>query len=109
MWDKDKIEHESSLYNTQKITLTMAEKADTRRKSSSSLLTRCLLEEYARLENEAAACKTLYEKAYVGAYGSKDAAHLTQNLRDVLPRDSTVDLFSPRRREICQVFLSFFG
>lgn len=87
----------------------MAEKADTRRKSSSSLLTRCLLEEYARLENEAAACKTLYEKAYVGAYGSKDAAHLTQNLRDVLPRDSTVDLFSPRRREICQVFLSFFG
>jgi len=87
---------------------TMPEKADNRRKSSLSLLTRCLLEEYAKLETEAAACKTLYEKAYVGAYGSKDPL-LGQVLRDVLPRDSTVDLFSPHRRDICQAFVSFFG
>lgn len=86
----------------------MPEKADNRRKSSSSFLTRCLLDEYAKLETEAAACKTLYEKAYVGAYGSKDPL-LGQVLRDVLPRDSTIDLFSPRRRDICQAFVSFFG
>ena len=87
----------------------MAEKTDSRRRSSSSSLTRCLLEEYARLDNEAAAYKTRYEEAYVGAYVSKDAARLTQNLRDFLPRDSTLDLCSPCGREICQVFVSFFG
>lgn len=102
-------EQNSSLQSTNEDTAkTMPGKADNRKKSSSSFLTRCLLEEYAKLETEAAACKTLYEKAYVGAYGSKDPL-LSQVLRDVLPRDSTKDLFSPRRREICQAFVSFFG
>ncbi|KAJ7392391.1 hypothetical protein OS493_012053 [Desmophyllum pertusum] len=102
-------EQHSSLHNKYKETAqTMPEKAGNRRKSSTSFLTRCLLEEYAKLETEAAECKTLYEKAYIGAYGSKDPL-LSQVLRDVLPRDSAVDLFSPRRRDICQAFVSFFG
>lgn len=102
------VDRESLLY-TLKRKPTMAEKTDSRRRSSSSFLTRCLLEEYARLDNEAAAYKTRYEKAYIGAYGSKDAARLTQNIRDFLPRDSPLDLHSPCGREICQVFVSFFG
>ena len=84
------------------------ERVNNRRKSSSSLLTRYLLDEYAKMENEAAACKSLYEKAYIGAYGSKQPV-LGQTLRDVLPRDSAVDLFNPCRREICPAFVSFFG
>jgi len=79
-----------------------------RRKSSSSLLTRYLLNEYAKMENEAAVCKSLYEKAYIGAYGSKEPL-IGQALRDVLPRDSNVDLFNPCRRDICPAFVSFFG
>lgn len=84
------------------------ERVSNRRKSSSSLLTRYLLDEYAKMENEAAACKSLYEKAYIGAYGSKQPV-LGQTLRDVLPRDSAVDLFNPCRRDICPAFVSFFG
>ena len=87
---------------------TAMERLNNRRKSSSSLLTRHLLNEYAKMENEAAACKSLYEKAYIGAYGSKDPLH-SQVLRDVLPRDSTLDLFNPYRRDICPAFVSFFG
>lgn len=102
-------EQDSSLHNKDKRTAQiMPEKANSRRKSSSSFLTRSLLEEYSKLETEAAACKTLYEKACFGAYGSKDPL-LSQVLRDVLPRDSTADLFSPRKRDICQAFVSFFG
>lgn len=82
--------------------------ANQRRKSTSSLLTRYLLDEYAKKENEAAACKSLYEKAYIGAYGCKDPL-LGQVLRDVLPRDSAVDLFSPCRRDSCPAFVSFIG
>ena len=79
-----------------------------RRRSSCSLLTQYLLEEYAKRENEAAVCKTRYEKAYIGAYGSKQPL-LGQVLRDVLPRDSTTDLFRPWRRDSCPAFVSFFG
>lgn len=85
------------------------ERINNRRKSSSSLLTRHLLNEYAKMENEAAACKSLYEKAYIGAYGSRDPALHSQVLRDVLPRDSALDLFNPCRRDICPAFVSFFG
>lgn len=73
------------------------------RRSSCSLLTRYLLEEYAKRENEAAAFKSRYENAYIRAYGSH------QPLRDVLPRDSTVDIIRPGRRESCPAFVSFFG
>lgn len=86
----------------------MGSRVGRRRKSSSSLLTRYLLEEYAKRENEAAACKSLYEKAYIGAYGSKEPV-LSQVLHDVLPRDSTVYLFNPCGRDICPAFVSFFG
>ena len=79
-----------------------------RRRTSCSLLTRYLLEEYAKRENEAAMCKTRYEKAYIGAYGSKQPV-LGQALRDVLPLDSTSDLFRPWRRDSCPAFVSFFG
>lgn len=73
------------------------------RRSSCSLLTRYLLEEYAKRENEAAAFKSRYENAYIRAYGSH------QPLPDVLPRDSTVDIIRPGRRESCPAFVSFFG
>lgn len=67
------------------------------------MLTRYLLEEYAKRENEAAAFKSRYEKAYIRAYGSH------QTLRDVLPQDSTIEIFRPGRRGSLPAFVNFFG
>ena len=82
-----------------------------RRKSNSSILTRCLLDEYAKLESEAAVFKTLFEKAYNGTYGGtkKPPLPLNHSLCHVLSSDYKLDSSFCGRQDSCLAFVGFLG